>query len=119
MTNQPLFLFASLALILLAIPLIRRRVPPNRLYGVRIPATFADEWVWYEANARSGWDLLWLGLTLLSAALLLPFLGLREGTSALVWTAALLAGTLVLAGVAIRRANRLLREREAETDDRF
>jgi len=41
-------------LIGLSIPLARRRVPPNDLYGLRVPATYADEEIWYDANARSG-----------------------------------------------------------------
>jgi len=57
---------ASLVMISIAIPLLLRRVPPNALYGLRVPATFADEWVWYEANARSGRDLLALGAVLMA-----------------------------------------------------
>src|SRR5207302_8963817 len=56
------FAGAGLLFIALAIPLIRRRVKPNALYGLRVPATFADEWVWYEANAKSGRDLLIVGI---------------------------------------------------------
>jgi len=43
--------------IALAIPLIRRRVKPNWIYGVRFPATLEDESVWYDMNARGGRDL--------------------------------------------------------------
>ena len=69
-----LFVSVGLLLIMLAIPLIRRRVPPNDWYGVRIAATFADEWVWYEANARSGRDLLILGIVQMAVAVLFPLL---------------------------------------------
>ena len=44
-------------LVLLAIPLWLRRIPPNRFYGVRTRATLADEALWYDVNARSGRDL--------------------------------------------------------------
>lgn len=44
-------------LVLLAIPLWLRRIPPNRFYGVRTRATLTDEALWYEVNARSGRDL--------------------------------------------------------------
>ena len=47
------FALTGLLLAGLAVPLMRRRVPPNGLYGLRVAATFADEEVWYEANARS------------------------------------------------------------------
>jgi hypothetical protein len=35
----------------LAIPLLMRKVPRNRLYGFRTRSTLADDRVWYEANA--------------------------------------------------------------------
>jgi uncharacterized membrane protein len=51
----------SLLLIGLAIPLMQRRVRPNRLYGFRTPTTLGDERIWYEVNAITGADLLWTG----------------------------------------------------------
>ncbi|MES2708697.1 MAG: SdpI family protein [Verrucomicrobiota bacterium] len=35
-------------------PLIRRKVPMNGLYGIRIPAAFKSEQRWYEINAYGG-----------------------------------------------------------------
>lgn len=102
------FVLSGLLFVGLAIPMIRRQVPPNALYGLRVPATFADEDVWYEANRRSGWDLLWLGAALTILALLLPLLGVDQLTYAGVWGAAAVGGVLVLAVVGWRRANRLL-----------
>jgi uncharacterized membrane protein len=55
-------------------PLALRRVPPNGWYGLRVPSTFADEWVWYEANAMSGRDLIVVGVMLVLAGLGLPCL---------------------------------------------
>lgn len=37
---------------------------PNRWYGLRLPATFADEQVWYDANAVGGRDMMLLGAVL-------------------------------------------------------
>lgn len=109
------FTAVALTLIVLAIPLIRRRVKPNRLYGVRVAATFADEWVWYEANARSGRDLLVLGAIQLACALV-PLLMPRVTAEAYTIgnTAVLLGGTLIFAVAGWRRANRLLAERRAQ-----
>jgi hypothetical protein len=52
----------ALLLIGLSVPLIRRRVRPNRFYGFRTPATLKNEPLWYEVNARTGRDLLVVGL---------------------------------------------------------
>ena len=48
----------SLVLILVAIPLALRKVPPNLVYGFRTRATMGDEDVWYEANAYFGRSLI-------------------------------------------------------------
>ena len=47
-------LLTGLLLIVLAVPLIRRRVPMNRWYGVRIPRAFASEANWYAINEVGG-----------------------------------------------------------------
>ena len=104
----------ALVLVALALPLVRRRVAPNALYGLRVPATFADETVWYDANAAGGRDLLVLAgvLTLAGVvlALALPFasdaaLGIAVGL--------MVGGALAVAVVGWRRANRMLAERRA------
>lgn len=38
----------------LGVPLLLRRVPPNRVYGLRTMSTLKCESLWYEANMRSG-----------------------------------------------------------------
>ena len=45
-------------ILLLAIPLIAGRVPPNFWYGVRTPKTMSSRKVWYAANRRGGIYLL-------------------------------------------------------------
>jgi uncharacterized membrane protein len=59
-------------LVLLAIPLIFRWVPPNRFYGFRVPATYRNRSVWYDVNALCGRHLVMLGLSLVLLELVLP-----------------------------------------------
>ncbi len=40
--------------IVLAIPLMLRKVPPNVVYGYRTRATLRNASLWYEANAHFG-----------------------------------------------------------------
>ena len=56
------FLGLGLFLGLLAVPLIRGRVRPNHLYGIRIPAAFASEEAWYRINRHGGFCLLGFGI---------------------------------------------------------
>lgn len=58
--------------VLIAVPLARRRVPPNPLYGFRTPTTLRDEFVWYEVNAYFGRGLLW-ACAIAAIAMLLLF----------------------------------------------
>jgi uncharacterized membrane protein len=109
------FLAVGLLFVGISLPLIRRRVPPNQIYGLRVPATFADEWVWYEANARSGRDFFALGIVVMVVAVVLPFV-VRIGESAytLAMAGVLLVGTLASAVRGWRTANRLLEERRRD-----
>jgi uncharacterized membrane protein len=109
-----LYVGIGLLFVALAMPLIRRRVKPNGMYGLRIPATFADEWVWYEANARTGRDLLYIGLFEIIVALLLAPLPFVPWLAyVLVNAAVLLFGAIGMCIVGVQRANRLLKERRS------
>jgi uncharacterized membrane protein len=108
------FIAAGLVLIGVAIPLVARRIKPNLLYGLRVPATFADEWVWYEANAKSGRDIMLLGAAeIIMAVALYQMPGLTDTAYALGNAAFLLIGALTMTVVGWRRANTLLEERSA------
>jgi len=56
-----LFWFVGLLLIAVSIPLLRRKVKPNSMYGLRVPETLENESVLYEANARSARDMVLVG----------------------------------------------------------
>ena len=107
---QPLTtaIFACVGILCIALsrPLIRRVVPPNRLSGLRVRATFADPEVWYDANAAFGRDLGRFGGAVLVAAFILPWVAGPHAT--LILTAGVVLGAVVLAIVGTARANRLL-----------
>jgi uncharacterized membrane protein len=65
----------GLLLALLAVPLLRGRVPRNRFYGFRTPKTLSDDRVWYAANRIAGRDLLVAGASISLGALALFFFG--------------------------------------------
>lgn len=110
-TYSYIFALFGLVLALLAIPLILRRVPPNALYGLRVPATFRDDSVWYDANAASGRDMLIFAVVVFLAAFLLPAAGVRDFAMAIAWIVIAGGGALVVAILGWRRANRMFRER--------
>ena len=47
-----------LVVLVLSIPMILGKVPPNGAYGFRTPKTLSSEDVWYPANRAAGWFML-------------------------------------------------------------
>lgn len=66
-----LYSFGGLLLAGLSVPLILRKIPPNGLYGFRVPATLKDSNLWYRVNEYAGRRFLVVGLgTAVSASIL-------------------------------------------------
>ncbi len=57
-----IYIIGGLLLILISIPLILRKIPPNRIYGFRIRWTLEDPELWYSVNAYSAKWLVFVGL---------------------------------------------------------
>jgi hypothetical protein len=112
MSLTNMFPLVGLLLLVLGWPLATRRVRPNRWYGLRLPATFADERVWYDANAVTGRDMMRLGGVVLGLAIGLPYV-VRWPDSAYAGVCGVVLGlgSLALGVRGWRAANRLLRER--------
>lgn len=108
--HEMMFVGIGLLSLILGVPLAQRRVRPNRWYGLRLPATFADETVWYDANAATGRDMMALGAAFTSFALLLALLpGVTDVTYAITCGLTFVGATAVFTVRWIRLANRLLR----------
>ncbi len=81
--NLLLLLYTSTGtlLALLCIPLMRRKIPPNGLYGFRIPKTLNNPELWYVVNQFSARRMFWTAIAFTAAALglyFLPWFGLEE-----------------------------------------
>lgn len=57
------------AAIMLSLPLILRKIPMNRVCGIRVRQAFASERNWYAINAYGGKWLLALGLQLIACGI--------------------------------------------------
>jgi uncharacterized membrane protein len=69
-----LFAMTGLMFIGLGVPLIQRRIPPNRFYGFRTTKTLSNPKIWYEVNHISGNDLLVAGALITISSLTMLFL---------------------------------------------
>ena len=93
-------------LVLLSVPLMLRWVPPNRVYGFRVPSTLGHASVWYDANALCGRHMFALGLLMILLEFALPSAVLGP---TLRMTA--LAGIVLIIAMDWRAANRWARDR--------
>ena len=79
MTTTTLYslLFAGVGLlfVVLSVPLIQGRVPPNSFYGFRTAKSLSDPKIWYEINRISGVDLLIAGVLIMLGSNVMLFLG--------------------------------------------
>lgn len=69
-----LYSIGGLVLAGLSVPLILHKIPPNGLYGFRIPATLENPGLWYQVNAYAGRRLLVAGLGTAVGSILLYYL---------------------------------------------
>ena len=60
----------GLLVILICVPMILERVPPNNWYGFRTPRTLSDPNVWYPANRIAGQYLAVAGTVIVLTTLL-------------------------------------------------
>ncbi len=113
MSPKLMFVFTDLGVgllwILLALPLIARRIPRNALYGFRTPKTLSSDDVWYPANAYMGRGLYHCGRLLIAMGLLLfvaqPWLSF--GTVSALSMAALLVPLVVTVVLSLAYLRRL------------
>ncbi|HEY54242.1 MAG TPA: SdpI family protein [Caldilineae bacterium] len=106
-----LFVATGLLTIILGIPMLQGRVKPNNWYGFRTRATLESPDIWYPANAYAGRLLVWLGVAIILASLLLALLpGISEDAYALLATGVLMLGLLIVVVLSLRYAKALENE---------
>jgi len=57
-----MYTLSGLLLAGLSVPMILQKIPPNGLYGFRLPSTMESPELWYKVNAYAGRRLLVVGL---------------------------------------------------------
>ena len=106
-----LYTVFSLLLAGLSVPMIRKKVKPNCIYGFRIPLTMNNPEIWYPVNRCAGWWLSGLAILLLCAALLLPLIpGMTVDAYAIVIALITFSGTLLTVLIGWKYARQLARD---------
>lgn len=95
-----IFVGVGFLFIVLSVPLIQERVPPNSSYGFRTAKSLSDPKIWYAINRISGVDLLIAGVLITLGSVAMLFLGqLLQPTQ--VALSLLLLMVLTLSGAAL------------------
>ncbi len=71
-----LYSLGGLLLAGLSVPLILHKIPPNGLYGFRVPSTLDNPALWYKVNAYAGRRFLVVGLGTAVGAIILYFVSM-------------------------------------------
>jgi uncharacterized membrane protein len=75
----------GIVLMIIALPMIANKIPPNPFYGFRVKKTLENPEIWYKVNEYSGWRFFIAGAVILIASLGLSLLpGMEMGTYSLV-----------------------------------
>lgn len=70
MNLAPAFLIAGILFVAISIPLIKRKVPMNLFYGIRVDAAFQSRERWYEMNEYGGRLFLKWGIAIILTGLI-------------------------------------------------
>lgn len=90
------FLFTGFLYIGLALPLIKRQIPPNESYGFRAKKAYVSDAVWYEINAYSGRQMRGVGVAILAAVPLLLIAGVGDELYVVTLIGIILLGTTIM-----------------------
>ena len=89
------FIGSALVILALGIPMAMRKVPPNAIYGVRLPITLRNRAAWDAANVQFGWWMIISGLLSLGAFFVGWLLGWTDDAIATLYCIVMLVPLMV------------------------
>jgi hypothetical protein len=100
-----------------SIPMWRRKIKPNGLYGFRTRLTLENPRIWYEVNASSGRNMFCFMLVMAPAAAALLFIKTKTAASAFMTVYAVIigAGMLIITIKGVGLARKLYNQGWGET----
>jgi magnesium transporter len=77
--SAAVFIVAGLTFVATCVPLVLRKIPPNGIYGIRVPKAYESPDLWYKVNAKGGRIMIAYGAVMAAIGLILLFRGDRLG----------------------------------------
>lgn len=94
-------IFCGLLFIAISIPLVMRKVPMNKWYGIRVTKSFQSDELWYDINEYGGRQFIIWAIPVLIAGIASFFIPIRINNSPSTILPLLLGPGCILACVAI------------------
>ncbi len=104
------YLLCGIIIIILSIPLLSGKIPPNHWYGLRVRETLNDKIVWYKANKISGRYLLIYGICIILLTNVLTILQVGEFTFLITMSVTIFVGAIVFGVTSNKAAVKLSKE---------
>lgn len=101
-------IYVGILLIVISIPLVMRKVPMNKLYGVRLKKSFESDENWYKINAYGGKHLILWATVLVLIGIGTSFIPLEEDSRTITLIASTPALIFIPVMIAIFRYARKL-----------
>ena len=110
-----IFFAIGVLIIGLCIPLIRRKIKPNRFYGFKTPKTLSDPDIWYPVNVYSGkWGLVMGSAMILVGSILYPFESIDEVSYGLIVGGLTFLMGILMVVLSVLYLRRIVREKEGD-----
>jgi uncharacterized membrane protein len=106
------YVFTSAVLVGSGIPLYRRKVGPNKLFGLRTKLTMSDDEIWFAANQVAGRWLIITGIGTAVSAVAGVLAGMNETESATLVTGGMLTGISLCVIASLAEQRRVVEERD-------
>lgn len=91
--------------ILISLPMLYGRIPPNPIYGFRVPKTLKNPEVWYPVNAHFARRMVWIGIIIFISAI---GLALIPGINIDIYSSLMLVVMMISLAIGIYQSYRYL-----------
>ena len=104
MQAQMMMYLVPVLLMFISVPLILKKIPKNRFYGLRTRKTMSgSEEYWYRANQSAGFGMFLAGVVSFLAGLLIQMFVANEKMALRVWSFVLIVSVLAAFGFSMMK----------------
>ena len=104
------YLLCGVIIVILSLPLLSGKIPPNHWYGLRIPVTLNDKSIWIKANKIAGKYLFVYGISVILINTLIMLLKVSENVYSIGMALFIFFGAIIF-GITLNKASTKLNKK--------